>query len=297
MKRVLVIGRGSYIGRRFAEYVQGELEVDFAGARDGSWREVNFSGYEAVLMAAGLAHRRVAAARRDLYLAVNRDLPVAVAQKARRSGVGQFIFLSSLYAYGRRRGEINEGARPREDPGSIYGLAKLQAEKILAALAEESFQVAVVRPPLVYGPGCPGNFLRLAALTRWLPVFPARPNRRSMIYIDNLSRLLRLIVEHRAAGLFCPQNEEYVSTPDLVLEIARVLGRRVRLSGLLNPPVSILKRFVPLAEKVFGDLYYTQDLSRNNGLPPYNGVGFAESVQRTVAPSGRWPGPGPRPGA
>ena len=283
MQRVLVIGRESYIGRSFAGFVQGEgLDVEFAGARDGSWRAMDFIGFSTVLLAAGLAHRRSTAGDKDLYLAVNRELPLAAAEKAKEAGVGQFIFLSSLYAYGSKRGEIT--ARTQENPKDVYGLSKLLAEKALAGLADETFRVAVLRPPMVYGPGCRGNFPRLAALVRLLPVFPDRPNRRSLIYIDNLCRLLQLIVEHGVGGLFHPQNEDYVNTCDLVMEMARAQGRKMRLSRLLNPAVSLFLPFVPAVEKLFGDLYYDRVMSFENGLPPYNVVGFAESVARSLAP-------------
>jgi UDP-glucose 4-epimerase len=284
MRRVLVIGRESYIGRSFACFVRDRLTVEFAGARDGSWQALDFAGFSAVLLAAGLAHRRAGTGERNLYLAVNRDLPLAAAEKAKGAGVGQFIFLSSASVYGHRQGEIN--ARTPENPADVYGLSKLMAERALAGLADETFRVAVLRPPMVYGPGCPGNFPRLAALVRWLPVFPDRPNRRSLIYIDNLCRLLQLIVEHGVGGLICPQNEDYASTPDLVLEMARALGRKVRLTRLLNPAVSLLRPLVPAAEKLFGDLYYEQNLSFDNGLPSYNVVGFAESIRRSL--SGDW---------
>lgn len=190
--------------------------------------------------------------------------------------------MSSLAVYGLRQGEINETTPPQAGRRHPYGLSKLEAEQALTALAGESFPLAIVRPPLVYGPGCRGNFPRLAALVRRLPLFPYLPNRRSMIYIDNLCQLLKLIVERQAAGIFYPQNREYVSTADLALEIARAQGRRLRLCGLLNPPLRLLRSWLPLAQTVFGDLYYTQSLSRNNGLPPYEAAGFAESVRRSL---------------
>jgi UDP-glucose 4-epimerase len=280
LRRILVIGRESYIGRCFAAYVGDGFRVEFAGARDGSWRSLDFTGFSAVLLAAGLAHRRARAGDRDLYLAVNLDLPLAAAEKAKGAGVGQFIFLSSLFAYGRGRGEIN--ARTPENPADVYGLSKLLAENALAGLADETFRVAVLRPPMVYGPGCRGNFPRLAGLVRWLPVFPDWPNRRSVIYIDNLCHLIQLIVEHGAGGLFHPQNEDFVSTPGLVLEMARALGRKVRLTRFLNPAVGLLRPLVPAADKLFSDLYYDQSLSFDNGLPPYNVVGFAESIRRSL---------------
>jgi len=280
MRGVLVIGRESYIGRAFAHQVRDSLRVEFAGARDGGWRTVDFANFGTVLMAAGLAHRRARPGEKDLYLAVNRDLPLAVAEKAKKAWVGQFIFLSSFSVYGRRQGEINAGTK--ENPTDAYGLSKLEAEKALAGLAGDTFRVAILRPPMVYGPGCRGNFPRLAALVRRLPVFPNRPNRRSLIYIENLARLLQLIVEEGGGGLFCPQNDEYVSTTDLVLEIAKAQGRQVRLSRLLNPAVSLLKPFVPEVEKLFGDLYYDRSLSFDTGLSPYNLVGFAESIRRSV---------------
>lgn len=90
-----------------------------------------------------------------------------------------------------------------------YGGSKLRAERILKTLETEGFRVAVVRPPNVYGPGCRGNYIPLfKKLALSLPVCPyAYPEiKQSMLYIDNLSELIRLIICQREGGLFLPQD-------------------------------------------------------------------------------------------
>lgn len=73
------------------------------------------------------------------------------------------------------------------NPNGFYGDSKLQAEIGINALADEKFKEVVLRPPMIYGPNCKGNFMRLAKLGTITPIFPAFHNQRSMIYIDNLA--------------------------------------------------------------------------------------------------------------
>ena len=98
MKKILVTGANSYIGKAFLQYVEkfpDAYRADSISLRDENWREADFSRYETVLHAAGLAHIKETEASRPLYYKINRDLAAETARKAKAEGVGQFIFLSS----------------------------------------------------------------------------------------------------------------------------------------------------------------------------------------------------------
>ena len=100
MKRILITGINSYLGKSFKSYMEGfpGYSTVSISMRDGSWREEDFSGIDAVYHVAGLAHSdngRISPEKAQMYYSINTDLTLELAKKAKREGVGQFIFMSS----------------------------------------------------------------------------------------------------------------------------------------------------------------------------------------------------------
>lgn len=260
MKRILILGSGSYLGRAFAAYLvqwPEAYEVVLAGARDGGWEKASFAGVDALYFTAGIAHVKETPENAPLYQQVNCDLAVAAAQKAKAAGVGQFIYLSSMSVYGMDTGVITKDTPPR--PVSAYGQSKLAAEQQLTRLADERFKVVILRPPMVYGRDCKGNFQKLVKLVAAVPVFPAVCNRRSMIYIDTLNECVRRCIQQGLSGLYCPQNREYISAKILAEGIAKGCGKRIRFSRTLAAFVPVAK-LLPAGRKVFGTLIFDDSL-------------------------------------
>lgn len=258
MKTVLITGKGSYIGESFKQYIcdnyREEYEVDTVDMLSTAWKEKDFSSYDAIFHVAGIAHIKETKENAENYYKVNRDLTLEVAKKAKADGVEQFIFLSSMSVYGLIEGEITADTPIK--PNTHYGKSKYEAEKILETLADSDFCVTIIRPPMVYGKGCKGNFNTVVKLVKKLPVFPKLKNRRSMIYIDNLSEFVKLIMDKKLSGVYCPQNSEYMSTSDMAMDIATVLGKKIYFSRLLGLLVILIKPFVSIAKKAFGNLIY-----------------------------------------
>lgn len=94
------------------------------------------------------------------------------------------------------------------NPNDFYGDSKLQAEKGLRALECDNFKVAIIRPPMIYGPRNKGNLPRLGWLASKVPVFPEWHNRRSMIHVFNLAEFIRNLIEREMSGTFYPQNAD-----------------------------------------------------------------------------------------
>lgn len=194
---------------------------------DGSWREKSFAGYDVVFHVAGIAHAdvgKVSEERKAFYYKINRDLAIETAEKAKSDCVGQFVLMSSMIIYGEsaglgKRKIVTKETKPH--PANFYGYSKWQADKGVRKLGSDSFHVAVLRPPMIYGKGSKGNYPLLAKMAKKLPVFPDIKNERSMLYIDNLCEFLFLLMQSGEAGIYFPQNAEYVRTSEMVREIAK----------------------------------------------------------------------------
>ena len=219
MKNILITGANSYVGTSFEKWLSqwpDKYHVDTIDMIDGTWREKSFAGYDAVFHVAGIAHRKETKQNAHLYYEVNRDLAIETAKKAKAEGVSQFIFMSSMSVYGMETGVITRDTVP--NPKNHYGKSKFEAEQGITALEDESFRVAVLRPPMIYGKGCKGNYQKLAKLARITPVFPDIENKRSMyisiIYLRLFSSLL--IVRHAVS--FCPRIKSMSVQENLLLK-------------------------------------------------------------------------------
>ena len=183
MMRVIITGAGSYIGTHLHAWLSRRPERFETEEMDlhGAWDASAFLGCGCVIHVAGLAHRKEQPGDEALYDRVNRELALKVARAAKAQGVKQFVFFSSMSVYGLTCGRITEHTQPA--PNTHYGVSKWKAEQALGELADDSFRVAVLRPPMIYGRGCRGNYPRLSALAQSLPLFPRVQNERSMLYM------------------------------------------------------------------------------------------------------------------
>lgn len=264
MKRILITGANSYIGTSFEKWMSqypDQYKVDTVDMVDGSWREKDFSQYDVVFHVAGIAHIKETKQNRHLYYEVNRDLAVETAKKAKAEGVRQFVFLSTMSVYGLISGQINE--HTKLNPQNNYGKSKLLAELELNKLHDETFIIAILRPPMVYGEGCKGNYLFLSKVARKLPFFPDFQNQRSMIYIDNLSEYIRFVIEQRKSGLGFPQNSTYICTSEMIIEIANSHRKYIKLIKIFNPIIRLCRKKISIIEKVFGNLIYDREMDKD----------------------------------
>lgn len=303
VKKVLITGAGSYIGETFRSYASNNypaLEANSIDMMGRSWKKADFSSYDIVYHVAGIAHADVGnvdEATKEKYYKVNTDLAVEVAEKAKAEGVKEFIFMSSMIVYGDsapygKKKVVDEHTIPH--PANFYGDSKLQADVAVRDLADESFKVIVLRPPMIYGKGSKGNYPTLAKLSKKLPVFPKIENERSMLHIDNLCEFLCqiMLVKERTSEeeekeneiVLIPQNAEWTKTSEMVREIADVGGKSIKLLKVLNPAVWLGSK-VPgkiggLVNKAFGNSCYAHEVSVYEGID-YQKIDLKESIRRT----------------
>ncbi len=297
-KRVLITGKGSYIGESFIEYAgkhYPSILIDAVDMMDGTWRERDFSAYDVVYHVAGIAHADVGnvdEATKTKYYEVNTDLAVEVCRKAKAEGVKEFIFMSSMIVYGDsasfgRDKIVDEQTVPAAS--NFYGDSKLQADVAVRDFADNKFQVIVLRPPMIYGKNSKGNYPVLAKFAKKLPLFPDVDNQRSMLHIDNLCELLCQVVlienfERESVVLF-PQNARWVQTSEMVKEIAAVSGRNIIVAGGIMKLAVAFAGKVPgkiggLVNKAFGNSCYAYSLSEYKGID-YQITDLESSIRKT----------------
>jgi nucleoside-diphosphate-sugar epimerase len=262
MKKVLITGINSYVGKKFEEWLgkyPDQYSIDSISLRNDLWKKRDFSNYDTVFHVAGIAHVSSNSKMEDMYYKVNRDLAIETAIKAKKAGVKQFIFMSSIIVYGSSKGLIDRNTVPK--PSDFYGDSKLQAEQGIKLLENENFKVVILRPPMIYGRGSKGNYLKLSKLAQKIPFFPDFYNQRSMLHIDNLCEFIKHMIDNMESGVFFPQNSEYVQTSEMVKLIAEVHGKKVRLVKLFNFLIPFSIKNIGFIGKVFGNMVYKKEIS------------------------------------
>lgn len=182
---------------------------------------------------------------------VNTEGTVNLARQAAAAGAKRLVFMSTIGVNGNDSGTgfYNESDVPH--PHNDYSVSKYEAEVALKKIsAEAGVEVVILRAPLVYGPGNPGNFLSLLRIIGKgipLPLASVR-NVKSFLYVGNLTDAIRVCLAHpvAAGNTYLVSDTEYVSTPELLRKLAKALGGSARLFPF---PPATLKALAGMAGK------------------------------------------------
>lgn len=286
--KVLITGSGSYIGRNIKAWLENtdEFIVDELDMENPDWINYDFRPYDTVIHVAAIVHRKNKIPW-STYYKVNTILPYKVAKKTRESHVEQFVFFSSMAVYGQGKklpmGNIID-EKTKLIPKNHYGRSKLAAEIKIQKLSTQDFKISILRPPNIYGYGCPGNYISsFVKLVRLTPVIPViyRDCKQGLLYIDNLCSFIYQLIVDRKEGVFHPQDGEGISTFELISEIADLTHKKVVCSSILGKIISYFHK-VPLVIKIFGGVSYSRSLSKR----PYNNystVDFKNGLMKTIS--------------
>ncbi|HKA44161.1 MAG TPA: SDR family oxidoreductase [Burkholderiales bacterium] len=185
------------------------------------------------------------------YRRINVEGSRRLIEHAVAAGVQRFVFMSSIKVNGEATFGCPYTEADAPAPKDAYGISKWEAEQALAQAGDAGgIEIVILRPPLVYGPGVKGNFLRLLSMVaRRLPLpFAALENRRSLIYVDNLAAaaIASLAAPYARWRTYLVSDGEDISTPGLVRALALALDARPRLFAC---PPSVLRTVATLAGK------------------------------------------------
>jgi UDP-glucose 4-epimerase len=214
-----------------------------------------------------------------------------LAEAAAAAAVPVLVWLSSIKVLGDVSAEPLAVDAPYA-PAGAYAASKAQAEQALLDTAVRHTRVAVVRPPLVYGPEVRGNFL---ALMRWtalgapLPLAGARAQ-RSLVGVHNLVSLLLALAEPRSGTggveIYHVADDEDLAVAELIRRLGAALGRRPRLWYLPEPWLHAAARITgreSAFDRLFRPLRVCQAATRERlgWVPPH-------SIDHELGEAARW---------
>ncbi len=280
---VLMTGAQGYIGQQLCQSAPAGVQITAVSLRQHSIASLPLHTIDTIVHLSARVHQPAASA--SDYQRINHDQTLALATAAKAAGVKRFVFFSTMAVYG-GHGSLGDPAPLTEQspclPDSPYGQSKYAAEQALQALADDTFSLAILRPPMVYGPGCPGNMARLQQLVAKLPILPFGwpDNRRSLVAIDNLVALSWQLIQQPIQGIFLPQDPAPLSIQTLVSLLAQAQQQQPLL---VRPPgwlLTLASRLQPrITNSLFGSLYYDnqQTCQILNYSPP---LSSADAIQK-----------------
>lgn len=273
--KILITGATGFIGNELIEHFPKEQVTLFSRSVVSGFTTLNYSledllakecihsHFDVAVHLAGLAHSSYSL---NELRRINVEATIELATQLAKNGLKRFIFISSIGVNGNRtvNGAFNESSK--ENPHADYALSKYEAEQRLTELSKKlNFELVIIRPPLVYGKGAPGNFKSLYKIAKkGIPLpFGMVNNSRSLISVANLSDFIALATLHPEAAnqLFTVCDGDDMSTKKLVKLIWKIEGRR---SFLIPVPIFLFKFFFRLIGRESVAIQLFDDLKVDN---------------------------------
>ena len=252
--KVLLTGSSGFIGSYFIEHSPEQYDIKTFSFQKDDLDTIDLSNIDAIIHLSALVHQ-MGGAEKEAYEKINVSQTIDLAKKANESGVKHFIFMSTVKVYGEETNAAyteNTLCKPDDD----YGKSKLKAENALLQMEDDTFRVSIIRTPIVYGYGVKANIKNLVNMVSKIFILPfgGIENRRSMVYIGNLSYLINEIMQQQKSGIFLASDDEPLSTTRLIEYIANALRKKVYLVK-----IPFFETFLKLAkpsfhQRLFGSL-------------------------------------------
>ncbi len=254
MKKLLITGASGFVGSYFVDKYKDSYEIKAFSFLKDDFGALHVKDVDVVLHLSALVHRKDGASSEE-YERVNVTQTLELAKKAKESGVGQFIFMSTVKVYGEESDEVYTETFTYK-PQDEYGKSKLKAEHELQKLETENFKVSIVRTPIVYGYAVKANMQNLIKLIDKMPILPfgGIDNQRSFVYVGNLCAMVECIIDKRQRGVFLASDDASMSTTRLIELIAKAKKKKMYLLHVKMFGV-LLKWFKPsLYRRLFCNL-------------------------------------------
>ena len=276
MRNILITGKIG-LSSTVKEYLlSGGMNAECVDVFGDKWKEENFSGYDTLVHIAGVVPG--VNTKTDDFYSVNTKKTVDIAKKAKADGIRHFVFLSSMAVYGvLQQMKVQDGTVGVNTickPDSDYGKSKLLAENELREIEDETFSVAMIRVPSIYGKGKTDYIDQYKYLADKLPFIPVcfTDLKKSVICVENLCELIRLIVENNTFGIVCPDDG-----PFSAVDFCSAIYPQKRRSVLVGKIIELLLRKNSRIIDYYGAVCYSKEAS-NIFDGRYRCLGIQEAI-------------------
>lgn len=238
--RVVILGAHGFIARHLRDWCSangidclaiGSSEIDLSEVGNAPHLAALLRPSDAVVMTSTLTPEK----GRD-YLTLMRNLHMAetVCRALAHAPCAHFVYLSSDAVYDAQKIPLDEDSA--REPTDLYALCHTAREMMLGSeLARLATPYCILRLTTVYGPGDthnaygPNRFVRTALKDGYIQLFGEGEERRSHVFIDDVIRLIGLVLAHRSTGTLNIAARPAVSFGEIVKIIIDLAGKPVRV--------------------------------------------------------------------
>lgn len=273
MRKLLLTGANGFVGRHFLDKYNGLYDIKTFSFLHDDVSDLSLGDMEIVVHLSALVHQMSGDNIKE-YDRINVEQTLLLANKAKLYGVRHFVFMSTVKVYGEGLDGLTYTENSSCNPEDGYGRSKLNAEMELKKLCDDSFNVSIIRSPVVYGYGVKGNIKNLVNLVNTLPIIPLNGiyNKRSMVYIGNLCYLINEIMVQKKPGIFLASDDEAIGTSKLIELIAKQLNKKIFL--IKFPFLKMVLRVLKPAfhNRIYGNLAVDSSITKKrlNLINPYS---------------------------
>ena len=259
MKRILLTGSNGFVGNYFLKKYSSSYEIITFSFLNDNFANLDLTNIDVVIHCSALVHQMKGASW-EQYEKINIDQTIQLADKAKKSGVKHFIFLSTIKVYGEESNKCYY-ENSRTNPNDYYSLSKLKAEDSIRNIESTNFKISILRCPLIYGLGVKANFANLINLIKKVPILPLKniKNKRSLVFVGNVCFMLHRIIFLEKRGIFLSVDDNALSTTELIQILAKYLDKKILLIDIIFFD-KFLKIFKPsYYQRLFGSLIINND--------------------------------------
>lgn len=200
--------------------IKGDLDQDTL-----SWVESLPADLETCIHTAGIVHTYLP----EEFYRVNAVGTENLVNSLKKRFINlHFILISSLAASGPSLGTSSRSEDDMDFPISVYGRSKKKAEDLLATNAPASWQLSVIKPPMVIGPRDPAVLDIFKMVQSGIILLPGH-NSKSKLYcfvcVFDLVETIVLVAKQKKKGIFFSSNPQVISFEQLILEIKKQLKK------------------------------------------------------------------------
>lgn len=246
IKRIVLLGHSGFIGRHLekafkALYADTEVigkslpAIDLTKTEEVDELSEFLSPETAVIMCAAL--KRQFADTLEAF-EHNLDMTINLCRIFSKRALKRFIFFSSAAVYGE---DIHNTAITEETPihpTSYYGMAKYSAECLYRKTfhGQNKGALAIVRPPLIYGPGDMGNtygptgFMAVALRCEPITLWGDGMELREFIFVEDIVRVVCDLLENDFDGVINVASAKSYTFRGVLKIVLGFIGEEIKIT-------------------------------------------------------------------